>query len=160
DVGHDLNKEGAANGQENHVEAGIVRIKDEVPSTIAEKDKGSEKKRKAFGGASCSNVPPKKLIIIGAGASTGGKYVVALQGLLERSTLPVEVGVTTMATLSFITSYVSLTPTQMDLFAFINHADPTKVRIGEGQTPLLKSTRGCVVPLANVNDQGNQNDDV
>ncbi|GJW96660.1 putative reverse transcriptase domain-containing protein [Tanacetum coccineum] len=54
--------------------------------------------------------------------------------------------------------------TQMYLFAFINHADPTKVRIGEkqieeGQTPLLKSTRGCVVPLIGVNDQGDQNDD-
>ncbi|GJZ04386.1 hypothetical protein Tco_0537661 [Tanacetum coccineum] len=54
---------------------------------------------------------------------------------------------------------------KMNLFAFINHADPTKVRIGvkqieEGQTPLLESTRGRVVPLAGVNDQGDQNDDV
>ncbi|GKD53447.1 hypothetical protein Tco_1286834 [Tanacetum coccineum] len=53
----------------------------------------------------------------------------------------------------------------MDLFAFINHADPTKVRIGEkkikeGQVPLLESTRGRVVPLAGVNEQGNQNDNV
>nr|GEW32745.1 hypothetical protein [Tanacetum cinerariifolium] len=53
----------------------------------------------------------------------------------------------------------------MDLFAFINHADPTKVRIGgkkieERKTPLLESTRGRVVPLAGVNEQGNQNDDV
>ncbi|GJT20025.1 hypothetical protein Tco_0878731 [Tanacetum coccineum] len=42
---------------------------------------------------------------------------------------------------------------EMDLFAFINYADPTKVRIGEkqikeGQVPLLESTRGRVVPLA------------
>nr|GEZ25421.1 hypothetical protein [Tanacetum cinerariifolium] len=38
---------------------------------------------------------------------------------------------------------------EMDLFSFINHANPTKVRIGkkqveEGQTPLLESTRGHV----------------
>ncbi|GJV20921.1 hypothetical protein Tco_1369941 [Tanacetum coccineum] len=54
---------------------------------------------------------------------------------------------------------------EIDLFAFINHADPTKVRIGEkqieeGQTLLLESTRGRVVLLAGVNEQGNQNDDV
>ncbi|GKG64151.1 hypothetical protein Tco_0649401, partial [Tanacetum coccineum] len=42
----------------------------------------------------------------GAGASTGGKSIVALQGLLEHSTLPVEVGVTAVATLPFITSSV------------------------------------------------------
>ncbi|GJX29572.1 hypothetical protein Tco_0237651 [Tanacetum coccineum] len=46
----------------------------------------------------------------GAGASTGGKSVTALQGLLERNTLPVEVGITAVATLPFITSSVSLTP--------------------------------------------------
>ncbi|GJY15318.1 hypothetical protein Tco_0385740 [Tanacetum coccineum] len=54
---------------------------------------------------------------------------------------------------------------EMDLFAFINHADPIKVRIGEkqieeGQSPLLESTRGRVVPLAGVDDQGDQNNDV
>ncbi|GJU64884.1 hypothetical protein Tco_1246719 [Tanacetum coccineum] len=54
---------------------------------------------------------------------------------------------------------------EMDLFAFINHADPTKVRIGEnkikeGKTQLLESTRVRVVPLVGINDQGNQNDDV
>ncbi|GJV27049.1 hypothetical protein Tco_1383497 [Tanacetum coccineum] len=42
---------------------------------------------------------------------------------------------------------------ELDLFALINHADPTNVRIGEkqieeGQVPLLESTRGRVVPLA------------
>nr|GEX97151.1 hypothetical protein [Tanacetum cinerariifolium] len=52
----------------------------------------------------------------------------------------------------------------MDLFAFISHADPSKVRIGEkqikeGQVSLLKSTMGHVVPPAGVNEQGNQNDD-
>ncbi|GKA72948.1 hypothetical protein Tco_0779164 [Tanacetum coccineum] len=51
---------------------------------------------------------------------------------------------------------------EMDLFAFIRHADPTKVRIGgrevgEGEVQLLELTRGRVVPLAGVN-QGNQNE--
>ncbi|GKF13147.1 hypothetical protein Tco_0051073, partial [Tanacetum coccineum] len=50
----------------------------------------------------------------------------------------------------------------MDLFAFINHADPTKVQIGErevavGEIPLLQLTRGRVVPLAGVNDQEDVN---
>nr|GEV91414.1 hypothetical protein [Tanacetum cinerariifolium] len=54
---------------------------------------------------------------------------------------------------------------EMYLFAFINHADPTKLRIGEkqireGQVSLLESTRGRVVSLAGVNKQGNQNDNV
>nr|GEZ73256.1 hypothetical protein [Tanacetum cinerariifolium] len=53
----------------------------------------------------------------------------------------------------------------MDLFAFINHVDPTKVQIGkkqikEGQVPLLKSTKGRVVSLVGVNEQGKQNDNV
>ncbi|GJS56930.1 hypothetical protein Tco_0651714 [Tanacetum coccineum] len=48
---------------------------------------------------------------------------------------------------------------EMDLFAFIQHADPTKVRIGErevreGEVPLLELTRGRVISLAGVNDQG------
>nr|GEZ43339.1 hypothetical protein [Tanacetum cinerariifolium] len=53
----------------------------------------------------------------------------------------------------------------MDLFAFIHHSDPTKVRIGErevgeGEVPFLELTRGRFVSLAGVNEQGNQNDDV
>ncbi|GKE95074.1 hypothetical protein Tco_1579929, partial [Tanacetum coccineum] len=41
----------------------------------------------------------------------------------------------------------------MDLFSFIHHAEPTKVRMGEmekagDQVPLLEATRGRVVPLA------------
>ncbi|GJT56899.1 zf-CCHC domain-containing protein [Tanacetum coccineum] len=41
----------------------------------------------------------------------------------------------------------------MDLFSFIHHADPTRVRVGEmektgDQVPLLEATRGCVVLLA------------
>ncbi|GJW65346.1 hypothetical protein Tco_0117230 [Tanacetum coccineum] len=51
---------------------------------------------------------------------------------------------------------------ELDLFAFINHADPTKVRIGkpevgEVEVLLLQLTRDRVVPLAGVNDQGNAN---
>nr|GEW76005.1 hypothetical protein [Tanacetum cinerariifolium] len=47
---------------------------------------------------------------------------------------------------------------KMDLFAFIRHADPTKVRIGErqieeGQTPLLDFTRVRVVSLVVGGDQ-------
>nr|GEU44926.1 hypothetical protein [Tanacetum cinerariifolium] len=46
----------------------------------------------------------------------------------------------------------------MDLFSFITHADPTKVRIGgrevaDGEVLLLQLTRGLVVPLVGVNDQ-------
>ncbi|GJV63795.1 hypothetical protein Tco_1474623 [Tanacetum coccineum] len=53
----------------------------------------------------------------------------------------------------------------MDLFAFIRHADPTKVRISErqimeGQVPLLEATRGRVIPLAGENEQGDQHDNV
>nr|GEU89168.1 hypothetical protein [Tanacetum cinerariifolium] len=51
---------------------------------------------------------------------------------------------------------------EMDLFAFIRHADPTKVRIGErevreGKILLLKLTRRRVIPLARENDQGDVN---
>nr|GEY79894.1 transposase (putative), gypsy type [Tanacetum cinerariifolium] len=51
---------------------------------------------------------------------------------------------------------------KMDLFAFINQADPTKAQIrerevGEGDVSLLQLTRGRVVSLAGVNDQGNAN---
>ncbi|GJU13939.1 hypothetical protein Tco_1136335 [Tanacetum coccineum] len=72
--------------------ADIVHIEGEVPTAVAEKAKGADH------GTS------------GAGASTGGKFVAALQSLLERSTLPVEVGVAAMDTLPFVTSSVSLTP--------------------------------------------------
>ncbi|GJY72437.1 hypothetical protein Tco_0476140, partial [Tanacetum coccineum] len=112
DAGNNVAEEGAADGQEIPVDAGIIRIEDEGPAT--KKAKGARKKRKAAIGASGSNLPPKKLRAdhgsSGAGTSTGGKSVAALQGLLERNTFPVVVGVTTVATLPFITSSVSLTP--------------------------------------------------
>ncbi|GJQ90643.1 hypothetical protein Tco_0001782 [Tanacetum coccineum] len=48
---------------------------------------------------------------------------------------------------------------EMDLFAFIHHADPTKVMIGErevreGEVLLLELTQGRVVLLVGVNDKG------
>nr|GEU68651.1 hypothetical protein [Tanacetum cinerariifolium] len=51
---------------------------------------------------------------------------------------------------------------EMNLFAFIHHADPTKVRIGEmevreGEFSLLELTQDRVVLLAGVNDQENAN---
>ncbi|GKB95930.1 hypothetical protein Tco_0982067 [Tanacetum coccineum] len=58
---------------------------------------------------------------------------------------------------------------EMDLFAFIYHADPTKVGIGErqieeGQVPLLDSTVGRVIPLDDqawsVEDRSEGNDHV
>ncbi|GJU11050.1 hypothetical protein Tco_1133446 [Tanacetum coccineum] len=57
---------------------------------------------------------------------------------------------------NFYRFYINSKNKEMDLFAFINHADPTKVRIGEkqnkeGQTLLLESTRGRVVTLAGEN---------
>ncbi|GJX51602.1 hypothetical protein Tco_0278447 [Tanacetum coccineum] len=114
DAGHDVNEEGVADGQENLVEADIVCIEDEVLSIVAEKAKGSRKNRKATGRASGSSLPPKKLRAdhgtFGAGASTGGKFVAALQGLLESGTLLVEVGDAAVTTLLFITSSLFLTP--------------------------------------------------
>nr|GEV22912.1 putative ribonuclease H-like domain-containing protein [Tanacetum cinerariifolium] len=62
DVSHDVViKEGAADGQENPIDADIVHIEDEVLATIAEKAKRSRKNRKATGCASGSILPPKKL---------------------------------------------------------------------------------------------------
>nr|GEZ92303.1 hypothetical protein [Tanacetum cinerariifolium] len=80
---------------------------------VADKPKRVRKKRKAADGAGGSGLPLKKLReyhgTFDIDASTGEKSVVVLQSLLEGSTLPVEVGVTAVATLPFITSSVSLT---------------------------------------------------
>ncbi|GKA69145.1 hypothetical protein Tco_0775209 [Tanacetum coccineum] len=59
----------------------------------------------------------------------------------------------------------------MDLFSFIHHADPIKVRVDEieradGQVPLLEATRGRVVPLAplasvtTVSSEGNMTESI
>nr|GFD45247.1 transposase (putative), gypsy type [Tanacetum cinerariifolium] len=51
---------------------------------------------------------------------------------------------------------------EIDLFAFIHHADPTKVQVRqretkEGEVSLLELTRGRVVSLPDANDQGDAN---
>nr|GEU55943.1 hypothetical protein [Tanacetum cinerariifolium] len=53
----------------------------------------------------------------------------------------------------------------MDLFAFIRHADLTKVRVSERQikerqVSLLESSKGRVIPLNGANEQGAKNDNV
>ncbi|GKB96073.1 hypothetical protein Tco_0982210 [Tanacetum coccineum] len=100
---HDLNEEGD----------------DDVQAAATDKPKETRKKKKVAGGASGSNLPPKKLredhgASGDAGASTAGKSLVALQGLLEHSTLAVELGVTKATTVLFVTSSVTLTPERED----------------------------------------------
>ncbi|GKF69000.1 hypothetical protein Tco_0198679, partial [Tanacetum coccineum] len=84
---------------------------DEVQVIVTDKPQRVRKKRKAADGASGSGLPPKKLREnhgnSGIDANTGGKFVVALQSLLESSTLPVEVGVTAATTVPFVTSSVT-----------------------------------------------------
>ncbi|GJS57934.1 hypothetical protein Tco_0652718 [Tanacetum coccineum] len=89
-------------------------LNEERGDAAADKPKGRRKKRRATGGASGSNHPPKKLREDhgnsgNVSASTGGKSLVEIPGLLERSTLNMEAGVAAMATVSFVTS--SVTPT-------------------------------------------------
>nr|GEU44718.1 hypothetical protein [Tanacetum cinerariifolium] len=88
---------------------------DEIQAIVVNKPKGTRRKRKAASGASGSVLPPKKLredhnTSTDAGASTAGKSLAALQGLLEHNTLAVEVGVTAVTTVSFVTSFMTLTP--------------------------------------------------
>ncbi|GKG51066.1 hypothetical protein Tco_0539190, partial [Tanacetum coccineum] len=45
-----------------------------------------------------------------AGVSTAGKSLAALQDFLDKSTLAAEIGVTTAATVPFVTSSVTPTP--------------------------------------------------
>ncbi|GKD43488.1 hypothetical protein Tco_1268133 [Tanacetum coccineum] len=71
-------------------------------------------KRRATGGASGSNHPPKKLRKDhdnsgNVSASTGRKSLAVIQDLFKCSTLNVEVGVATAATVPFITTSVTLT---------------------------------------------------
>nr|GEW17998.1 hypothetical protein [Tanacetum cinerariifolium] len=95
---HDRNKEGSdAELRDQNEEGGHV-VQDEG----------------AASGASGSVLPPKKLredhnTFSDTGASSDGKTLIALQGLLERSTLAVEVGVTLVTTVPFVTSSVTLT---------------------------------------------------
>ncbi|GKD89159.1 hypothetical protein Tco_1364666, partial [Tanacetum coccineum] len=116
DIGHDVVvEEGAVDGQENPVNTDIVRIEDEVPAIVADKPKGTRKKKKTSSGASGSVLPPKRLredhgTSGDVGASTIEKSLVVLQDLLECSTLAFEVGVTATAIVPFITSSVTPTP--------------------------------------------------
>ncbi|GJW64572.1 hypothetical protein Tco_0116456 [Tanacetum coccineum] len=118
DVGNSLIEGSAVDGQEIPVDAGVIRIDDEVPDTVAEKPKVQNKRRRADG-ASGSSHPPKKLredhdISGDVGASTGGKSLAAIQELFEQSTLNVEVGVTAAATVPFVTSFVTPTSERGD----------------------------------------------
>ncbi|GKB81751.1 hypothetical protein Tco_0948646 [Tanacetum coccineum] len=88
---------------------------DETQAIVADKPNRLRKKRKAADGASGSGLPPKKLredhgVSGDVSASTTGKSLAVLQGLLDSSTLAVEIGATTAATLLFVTSFVTPTP--------------------------------------------------
>ncbi|GKB47213.1 hypothetical protein Tco_0897966, partial [Tanacetum coccineum] len=102
---------------------------DEIQAIIVDKPKGTRRKRKAASGASSSVLPPKKLredhgTSSDAGASTAGKSLSALQGLLERSTLAIEVGVTAAATMLFVTSFVTLMPEHAEVSSFDRSSVP------------------------------------
>ncbi|GKD47147.1 hypothetical protein Tco_1271792 [Tanacetum coccineum] len=118
-----LNEGSGDADQENHSEdsdragqdeAVTIFMDEEFRAAAANKTKSKKKKRIAAG-ASDSDHPPKKLgedhdTSGDAGASTGGKSLAALQGLLERSILAVEGGVTAATTVPFVTSSVTPTP--------------------------------------------------
>nr|GFA93161.1 hypothetical protein [Tanacetum cinerariifolium] len=118
---HDLNEEGDNAEHENHSEVdgrvGLddnIVVDDDVQPVVADKPKGTIKKKKAASSASGSNLPPKNLredpgTSGNDGASTAGKSLAELQGLLDRSTLAAKVGVTAAETVPFVTSSVTLT---------------------------------------------------
>nr|GEV47623.1 hypothetical protein [Tanacetum cinerariifolium] len=102
-----------------HIEGIDIVADDEAQAIVADKPKKVRKKRKAADGASGSGLPPKKLkedhgASGDVGASTVGKFLAALQGLLDSSTLAVEIGVTAAATVPFVTSSVTPTPERED----------------------------------------------
>ncbi|GJT00161.1 gypsy type transposase [Tanacetum coccineum] len=124
----DVNEEGSnvTETDQTHQNDHVVQIggidiaaDDEAQAIVADKLKKLRKKRKAADGASGSGLPPKKLredhsTSGDAGASTAGKSVAALQGLLASSTLAVEVSATATATIPFVTSSVTPTPERED----------------------------------------------
>ncbi|GKC99763.1 hypothetical protein Tco_1170038 [Tanacetum coccineum] len=123
-IGHDgsgdadqenRSEEGDRAGQD---EAVTIVVDEEFQAATANKLKGKKNKRRVVG-ASGSDHPPKKLredhgTSGNVGASTGGKSLVALQGLLEGSTLAVEVGVMAAAIMPFVTSFVTPTTNVAD----------------------------------------------
>ncbi|GJT89758.1 putative reverse transcriptase domain-containing protein [Tanacetum coccineum] len=108
-------------GNDNVNEDGIdIVADDEIHAIVTDQLKRVRKKRKAADGVSGSGFPPKKLREYhgtsgDVGASVVGKYLAALQGLLDSRTLATEVGVTAAATLPFVTS--SVTPTSVGVTA-------------------------------------------
>nr|GEX18559.1 hypothetical protein [Tanacetum cinerariifolium] len=132
----DVNEEGSdavkadqteQSGHVVHV-GGIDIVGDDgVQAIVVDKPKGVRKKREAVDGAGGSGLPPKKLRVdhstSGISASTGGKSVAALQSLLEGSTLPVEVGVTAVATVPFVTTSVTPTSEHIPHDSSTNDAD-------------------------------------
>ncbi|GJR73235.1 hypothetical protein Tco_0085600 [Tanacetum coccineum] len=119
-IGHDgsgdANQENRSEGSDRACqdEAVTIVVDEEFQAAAANKPKSKKKKRRAVG-ASGSDHPPKKLredhgTSSDIGVSTGRKSLVALQGLLERSTLAAEVDVIVAATVPFITSSVTPTP--------------------------------------------------
>nr|GEW11433.1 hypothetical protein [Tanacetum cinerariifolium] len=86
-----------------------------VKALVVDQPKKIKKKRKVTDGAGGFGFPTIKLkedygTSGDDGASVAGKYLVAFQGLLERSTLAAKVGVTTAASVPFVTSFVTPTP--------------------------------------------------
>ncbi|GJS39729.1 hypothetical protein Tco_0564772 [Tanacetum coccineum] len=91
-----------------------IEVDAETQDLVADKPK-KVRKRKTADGTSGSGLPPKRLredhgTFGDADASTAGKSLVALQDLLDKSTLAAEIGVTAAATLPFVTSSVTPTP--------------------------------------------------
>ncbi|GJZ93928.1 hypothetical protein Tco_0666131 [Tanacetum coccineum] len=124
DAGNDDANEGVSDQaeQDDHVVdiRGIeIVANDEIQAIVADQPKKIRKKRKTTDGASGSGLPPKKLrsdhVASGdVSANVAGKSLAALQGLLDRSTLALEVGVTVAATVPFVTSSVTPTPEHED----------------------------------------------
>nr|GEV36680.1 hypothetical protein [Tanacetum cinerariifolium] len=97
-----------------HVGGIDIIADDETPAIVIHKPKRLRNKRKATDGASGSGLPPNKLkedhgVSGDAGASTVGKYLVVLQGLLDSSTLATKIDATAAGTILFVNSFV--TPT-------------------------------------------------
>nr|GEX25448.1 hypothetical protein [Tanacetum cinerariifolium] len=96
----------------NHEGVNIV-ADDEIQAIVADKPKGTRRKRKASDGSSGSNLPPKKLrddhgSFVDANASTARKSLVVFQGLLECSSLAVEM-VLWQRQLSFVPPHMVMT---------------------------------------------------
>ncbi|GJT92205.1 hypothetical protein Tco_1081050 [Tanacetum coccineum] len=116
DEGGSANQEDSAAGGGHDTEIELVAGVEDIAAenVIVERHKRQRKKRPAAVGASGSSHPPKKLRggghVTPSGVATGGKSPSVLKELLASSILNVEVDVTAVATLPFITSTISATP--------------------------------------------------